>query len=101
MSQYWRKGKIMNIPTFQPNGLLPPGDYEVSFDELRRSVLVSGPPDTAQESAWDGGWRRRLVDNLEILTKQLWQVGVREVYADGSFVEDKDHPNDIDGSSAA
>ena len=87
----------MNIPTFQPNGLLPPGDYEVSFDELRRSVLVSAPPDTPQTNSWDSGWRHRLVDNLEILTKQLWQVGVREVYADGSFAEDKDHPNDIDG----
>jgi hypothetical protein len=25
------------------------------------------------------------------------QVGIREIFADGSFVEDKDHPNDIDG----
>lgn len=23
--------------------------------------------------------------------------GIREVFADGSFVEEKDHPNDIDG----
>ncbi len=29
--------------------------------------------------------------------EQLWPVGIREIYADGSFVEDKDHPNDIDG----
>ena len=37
--------------------------------------------------------------NLEILTRQLWQAGIREVFADGSFAEDedKDHPNDIDG----
>jgi hypothetical protein len=28
---------------------------------------------------------------------QLRQVGIKEIYADGSFVEDKDHPNDIDG----
>jgi hypothetical protein len=55
------------------------------------------PPEISQTSAWDSPWRLRLVDNLEILTKQLWQVGVREVYADGSFAEDKDHPNDIDG----
>jgi hypothetical protein len=87
----------MNIPTFQPNGVLPPGDYEVSFDELRQSVLVSGPLESAEQSAWDSEWRSRLVDNLEVLTKQLWQVGIREVYADGSFAEDKDHPNDIDG----
>jgi len=28
---------------------------------------------------------------------QLWKVGVHEIFADGSFAEDKDHPNDIDG----
>lgn len=50
----------MNIPTFQPNGLLPPGDYEVSFDELRQSVLVSGPLESAEQSAWDSEWRSRL-----------------------------------------
>lgn len=88
---------MMNIPTFQLNGLLPPADYEVSFDELRRSILVSGPLERSEKTAWDDTWRSQLVDNLEILTKQLWQVGVREVYADGSFAEDKDHPNDIDG----
>lgn len=37
------------------------------------------------------------MENLEILSRQLLQVGIREVFADGSFVEDKDHPNDIDG----
>jgi hypothetical protein len=31
------------------------------------------------------------------MTRQLWQVGIRDVFADGSFVEEKDHPNDIDG----
>jgi len=85
------------IPSFQPNGLLPPGDYEVSFDELRESVLTDGPRGLSEQSSWDSNWRRRLVNNLEILSKQLWQVGVREVYVDGSFAEDKDHPNDIDG----
>ena len=38
-----------------------------------------------------------MVGNLEILTRRLWRAGIREVFADGSFVEDKDHPNDIDG----
>jgi len=38
-----------------------------------------------------------LVENLAILARQLWQVGIREIFADGSFAEDKDHPNDIDG----
>ena len=29
--------------------------------------------------------------------RQLWQVGVSEIFADGSFAEDKDRPNDVDG----
>lgn len=85
------------IPPFQADGLLPPGDYEVSFDELRRSILVVGAGGEAMSPTWDAGWRAKLVDNLEILTRQLWQVGITEVFADGSFAEDKDHPNDIDG----
>lgn len=83
------------IPDFDADGLLPPGDYEVSFEELRRSTLVTG--DAQHRQNWDASWRAQLVGNLEILTRQLWSVGVREVYADGSFAEDKDHPNDIDG----
>jgi len=85
------------IPPFQPDGLLPPGEYEVSFAELRQSVLVVGPAESSKSPTWDANWRARLVDNMEILTHQLWQVGIREVFADGSFAEDKDHPNDVDG----
>jgi len=32
-----------------------------------------------------------------VLVDQLWQVGSDAIYVDGSFVEDKDHPHDIDG----
>ena len=84
------------IPAFQSDGLLPPKDYELSFDELRQSALVVGPA-KGRSSTWDGDWRRTLVGNLEIMTQQLWNVGVRDVFVDGSFAEDKDHPNDIDG----
>jgi hypothetical protein len=45
----------------------------------------------------DGGWRRHLVDQAELVVSQLWTVGIEEVYLDGSFVESKEHPNDIDG----
>lgn len=85
------------IPLFDPNGVLPAGDFEVSFDELRKSLLVIGPGDPEDSSTWDRPWRKLLVQNLEILTQQLWKAGIREVFADGSFAEDKDHPNDIDG----
>ena len=85
------------IPPFQADGLLPPGDYEVSFEELRSSMLVSGPGSSLSSSTWDASWRSHLVNNLEIRVVQLWRSGIRDVYADGSFAEDKDHPNDIDG----
>lgn len=31
------------------------------------------------------------------MASQLAQIGINEVFVDGSFVEEKDHPNDIDG----
>ena len=81
---------MSSVPNFSADGLLPPGDTALTFDELRASILVNGPGATCPN--WDAEWRRRLVDNLEIMVRQLWQVGVTEVYADGSFAEDKDHP---------
>lgn len=77
-------------------GLLPAGDYELTLDELRESVLVVGPG-TVTAPNWDVTWRRQLVENAGILVKQLWQVGITDIFLDGSFVEMKDHPNDIDG----
>jgi hypothetical protein len=88
---------MAEIPPFQADGLLPPGDYDMSFDELRQSILVVGSGGAAISPTWDRDWRARLVDNLEILTRQLWQEGITEIFADGSFAENKDHPNDIDG----
>lgn len=87
----------MKLPGFTDDGFLPPGDYELTFDELRTSPLVGGPDRPDARSNWDAGWRRKLVGNLEILVKQLWAAGITEVFIDGSFAEDKDHPNDIDG----
>lgn len=82
---------------FTAEGLLPPGDYELTLAQLRESIFVSGPEDAQVYPSWDRLWRSYLVDNLEILVKQLWQVGIEDIFVDGSFAEDKDHPNDIDG----
>ena len=85
----------MRLPSFTDEGLLPPGDYELTLHELRESLLVVGP--STGYPNWDSRWRAMLLDDLEILVRQLWHVGVRDIFIDGSFVEDKDHPNDIDG----
>src|ERR1700683_1994784 len=53
---YVLDGNMAVIPPFEPDGLLPPGDYEVSFDELRRSPLVLGPHDPAEYPSWDRPW---------------------------------------------
>lgn len=84
------------LPAFTDDGLLPSGDYPLTFDELRHSLLVQGPEGHAQHE-WDRAWRSVLVDNAEALVNQLWQIGIEEVFLDGSFVEGKAHPNDIDG----
>jgi hypothetical protein len=85
------------LPPFTPDGVLPPGEYLLTLDELRASMLVLGPDEPPQCPTWDAAWRERLVDNLAVLVRQLWQAGITEIFVDGSFAEDKDHPNDIDG----
>ncbi|MFW5739685.1 MAG: DUF6932 family protein [Myxococcota bacterium] len=83
------------LPSFTTEGYLPPTDYELTLDELRASMLVAGPSSGYPD--WDRGWRERLVENLAVLVDQLWRVGIADIFIDGSFVEDKEHPNDIDG----
>lgn len=86
-----------DVPLFTNEGLLPVGDYELTLVALRKSGLVHRVNDAQQYPHWDSAWREKLVDNLSVLVGQLMQVGVTEIFVDGSFVEDKDHPNDIDG----
>lgn len=85
----------MSIPTtFNTNGVLDPGTYPATFAEIRNSILVNGD---GTSPTWDKAWRLNLVDQAEKLVNQLFQVGIQDVFLDGSFVENKDHPNDIDG----
>lgn len=79
---------------FNEAGLLPPRDYELTLNQLRESILIRGPKN---DKPWDIKWRLFLVDQLEALVQQLWEVGIKKIYIDGSFVEEKAHPNDIDG----
>ena len=72
------------LPEFTEEGLLPPGIYETDFEELREKM----------------GWSRRrlaLLEGLESALELMATSGVTRVYLDGSFVTDKNRPNDIDG----
>lgn len=79
---------------FNIHGLLGVGEYELTLPQLRQSILVRGP---GKDIVWDTKWWLFLVDQLEALVQQLWDVGIKNIYIDGSFVENKAHPNDIDG----
>lgn len=84
----------MGIPAqFNKDGVLDPGTYDATILDIKNSILVRG----CGSPNWDSKWRNELVDNAAVLIDQLWQVGITDIYLDGSFVEDKDHPNDIDG----
>lgn len=83
--------------SFTADGVLPAMDFELTIDQLASSMLVHGPSGDVRSANWDSAWRRTLVENLSIMCSQLRQVGITEVFVNGSFVEDKDHPNDIDG----
>jgi hypothetical protein len=94
MPCYIDSGDKWMIPDFDENGLLPPRDYELTLTQLKESMLVVG---SNKLPNWDDSWRLKLVENLSVMCRQLWQVGIHEIFVNGSFVEDKDHPNDIDG----
>ena len=42
---------MVAIPPFDADGLLPRGDYKVSFEELRVSMLVQGPKRAADSTS--------------------------------------------------
>ncbi len=94
---FYNKGSRALLPNFNRNGLLPQGDYELSIPQIRQSILVNGPVGSARSRNWNQEWRLVLVANLEKVVNQLQRAGVVNIYVNGSFVEEKDHPNDIDG----
>lgn len=84
----------IKLPRFVRD-VLPPVDYPLTLKQLRASHLVTGQGNPSR--SWDRAWRNELVTRLETLVHQLWDVDITAIYADGSFVENKDHPNDVDG----
>lgn len=85
----------MALPELTSDGLLPPGDHDLTIEQLRRSYLVTGVG--LDVAGWDVVWREHLVDNLEVFVRQLWDVGVDRVFVAGSFVTWRPRPGDIDG----
>ncbi|MGL5833346.1 MAG: DUF6932 family protein [Waterburya sp.] len=72
------------IPPFDKRGYLPPGVYECDEDEFSRRFGFNTH-------------RQQLLSGLHSAIIELKQAGCQRVYIGGSFVTDKEIPNDIDG----
>ena len=66
------------LPSFTEEGLLPAGTYPLTLAALRASYLATGAG--VSSPTWDAEWRGELMDNLGILARQLWAVGIDEVF---------------------
>lgn len=75
----------MSIPTLTTGGELPPGIHMATLEEVD---AIFG---TANER------RQMLMKGLKKALALLEKGNVSKVFIDGSFVSDKDEPNDIDG----
>lgn len=70
----------MSIPGhFTNHGVLANGTYKATFAGILASILVKG----TGSPTWDSAWRKKLLDNAEILTKELWAIGIQSVFLDG------------------
>lgn len=75
----------MSIPPFNQHGLLPSGIHPASLGELVEKLGFSSK-------------RQDLIEQgLKPVLERLKELGVREVYLNGSFTTSKPSPDDIDG----
>lgn len=72
------------IPTFNSDGNLPPGVHWATWQEF--AARFGTTP-----------YRQQLLNGLKSALDSLSKAGCRTVYLDGSFVTEKENPNDFDG----
>jgi hypothetical protein len=77
----------MPIPALNAHGLLPPGTYDCSLEEI-----------TAAFGTFGGSDRRiRLTEKLNEYVGMVREAGVgQQIYVDGSYVTNTEEPGDID-----
>lgn len=65
------------------DGRLPPGDWKATLDEVELRFAYNFR-------------RREIMAGLRHVVAQLQSHGIEDVWVDGSFVTDKQRPNDVD-----
>jgi hypothetical protein len=74
----------MPIPRFNEDGLLPPGIHRATLDEV--IARFGGPSEQ----------RVAIAESLRWAVDAARRAGVLRFIIDGSFIDDKDEPNDAD-----
>ncbi|MBF2067545.1 MAG: hypothetical protein IGS39_24475 [Calothrix sp. C42_A2020_038] len=72
------------IPAFNPDGNLPPGVHWTKWQEFANRFGTTPV-------------RQQLLKGLKSAIDSLSKAGCQVVYIDGSFVTEKENPNDYDG----
>lgn len=71
------------IPDFEENGNLPPGVHYCYWDEFRERFGYTHD-------------RRKMIESMEDIMRELKAAGCRTFYINGSFVTNNRLPNDFD-----
>lgn len=74
----------MSLPLFNSQGNLPPGIYEVSWTDFQTRFGTNSH-------------RQKILAGLSLALRELALSGCSTVHIGGSFVTDKEQPNDFDG----
>ena len=72
------------LPPFNERGFLPPGIYETTWTEFKQRFGFNTH-------------RQNLLVGLRSVLQLLGRANVERVYLGGSFVSNKEYPNDFDG----
>ena len=72
------------LPPFNERGNLPPGIYEITWTELKNHFGFNSH-------------RQRILIGLQAVLQLLGQANCQRVYLGGSFISNKEYPNDFDG----
>lgn len=76
------------LPPFNEHGVLPPGRYPTTADEVEQRFVQTFPASLTRRALFDG-WRRRRGELFDI-------VEIEAEWLDGSFVTSKSDAGDID-----
>jgi hypothetical protein len=75
--------QIRMVLEFNEEGVLPEGEHKMSLEEFKDRFVFNQK-------------RAVIFSGLKLLIKDLKSIGCKTIYVDGSYVTNKEEPNDVD-----